>query len=166
MKKLTYITIFCCLFLLAGCFKKVSNDTVFIIKPNLQSQSGESGSLPLAEGAVALAWFDRTEQWSLTSYDNALAGILTDTESGEVETAAPDARSETLDDEGREGWLRLETRSASVLMAVIYPAEQMYAWRVYKTAENLSPTYLTVQFRPWKNGAYDDGGWHVSKNNE
>ena len=163
MKQL--ITIFCCAILLAGCFKKVSNDTVFIIKTNLQAESGESGILPAAEGSVAYGWFNRTELWEITSYENAVAGILTNAETGSHETAAPDAESQTLDDEEMEGRLRLETRSESVLLVVIYPAERMYAWRIFETAENMSPTYLTVHFRPWKEGNYDDGGWHVGKDN-
>lgn len=164
MSNYKFIIIFGVL-LLVGCFKKVSNNTVFIIKPNLQSESGQAVPLPIAEGAIAYAWFDRTAQWEVTSYANAVAGILTDAESGKTESAAPDAESQTLTDEGSEGYLRLETRSSSVLLLVLYPAEEMYAWRVFATAENLSPTYLTLHFRPWRDGSYDDGGWHVSKKN-
>lgn len=145
--------------LLTGCFKKVSNDTVFIIKPNLQSESGSE--MTVAEGVTAYAWFDRTEDWSFASYEDAVAGILTDTETGKTETAAPDAESTTADEPGSEGLLRLETRSASVLLLLLYPEEEMYAWRVYATGENLSPTYLTVQFRTWRTAGYTDSGWTV-----
>ena len=37
--------------ILTGCFKKVTNDTTFVIKPNLQTVSG--GSLTAAEGVTA-----------------------------------------------------------------------------------------------------------------
>lgn len=36
--------------ILTGCFKKVTNDTTFVIKPNLQTVSG--GSLTAAEGVT------------------------------------------------------------------------------------------------------------------
>lgn len=145
--------------MLSGCFKKVSNDTVFLIKANLQAESG--GELVIAEGAVARAWFNRSTLWSVESYDDALAGVLTDTENGKVETAAPDAESAAEPDGDGGGRLRIETRSASVLLAVLYPQARMLAWRVFETAENMSPTYLTVQFRPWRNDNYIDSGWNI-----
>lgn len=142
-----------------GCFKKVSKDTLFIIKPNLQTESG--GGLTLAEGATAFAWFNRTAQWEIKSYDDAVAGRMTDTETGSTETVEPDAVSTVSEAEGRAGLLELDTRSVSVMLLVIYPEARMYAWRIFETAENLSPTYLTVQFRPWKNEGYIDSGWTV-----
>ena len=159
--------------LLAGCFKKVSNDTQFIIKPNLLETSGAQPVI--AEGAVAYAWFDRSAEWSIASYEDALNRVLTlggknknDKEDDDqtdadvvTEVVEPDAQSVTLSDEGRAGWLLLDTESASVLLLVVYPEAQMYAWRVYATAENLSPTYMTVRFCPWKTGEYTDSGWTI-----
>ena len=146
----------------AGCFKKVSNDTLFIIKPNLQVESG--GELTLADGAVACAWFNRTDLWEIKSYSDAVEHLLTNTETGSVEAAEPDAVSTPAETEGREGLLELETRSQWVLLLVVYPEAEMYAWRVFETGVNLSPTYLTVQFRTWKTDSYVDSGWTVGVN--
>ncbi|MCH5330408.1 MAG: hypothetical protein J1E04_05520 [Alistipes sp.] len=152
--------------MLAGCFKKVSHDTVFIIQPNLQEESGQT-LMPVAEGCEARAWFKRTAKWSVASYDDALANILTDTENGNTESAEPDALSEPWEDYGVSGLLRIATESSSVLLVVLYPEERMFAWRVYKTAENLSPVNLKFQFRPWRykydaqSNAYRDGDWNV-----
>lgn len=140
---------------LAGCFKKVSYDTTFLIKPNLQAESGSA--LTAAPGAEAYAWFNRTEQWAVESYDDAVAGVLTDTDTGDTERVAPDAAAVATDD----GLLELATRSRSVLLVAIYPEARMYAWRIFETSENASPTYLTLQFRPWKTEAYVDSGWNV-----
>lgn len=141
--------------LLQGCFKKVSHDTELLVKPNLQVASG--AEMVEAEGVVISAWFNRGDGWSVASYDDALAGRLTNTEDGTVEVIEPDAVSES-DGNGR---LRLELKSASVLLAAIYPQAKMYAWRILATAENLSPTYITVQFRPWKQAPYEDSLWKV-----
>lgn len=140
---------------LAGCFKKVTNDTVFLIKPNLQTVSG--GELTVASGVEACAWFNRSDEWSIASYDDAVARVLTDTENGSVETAEPDAQASVTD----EGLLELPSKSASVLLLVLYPEHGMYAWRVFPTGENVSTTYLTVQLRTWKNEGYTDSGWTV-----
>lgn len=146
---------------LTGCFKKVSRDTLFLIKPNLQVESG--GELTVAEGVKAYAWFNRTEPWSINSYEDAERFILTDSENGATETLQPDAESVTLSDDGKEGLLELDTKSASVLLLVLYPEAGMYAWRVFETSENASPTYLTVQLRTWKTDVYVDSGWTVGR---
>lgn len=155
----TLFALLVCAIFAAGCFKKVSNDTQFIIKPNLQAESG--AEMSIAGGARAYAWFNRTTDWVFASYEDALAGVLTDTLNRTTESVAPDAESVTLDTEGMQGLLQIDTRSQSVMLLVLYPDADLCAWRIFATGENLSPTYLTVQFRPWKTGAYTDSGWFV-----
>lgn len=160
MKRITILTITA--LALTGCFKKVNNDTTFIIKPNLQTVSG--GELMAAEGVWGYAYYVG-EKWEPTSYEDAAAMKITlvDEASGETETKEePAAMSKPYADEDEQGRIKIATSSPHVLLVAVYEAGKMYAFRHYDVGENIPQTYLTLQFRTWKKDEYVDSGWTVN----
>ena len=144
--------------ILTGCFKKGTNDTTFVIKPNLQTVSG--GSLTAAEGVTAYAYYDVGEEWSVASYEDAVARVITDTATGE-KRQTPDAEAAPYAENDPQGRLSLKTTAKHVLLVAVYEQGKMFAYMHYDTGENLPTTYLTMQFRTWKTEPYTDSGWSV-----
>lgn len=143
---------------LTGCFKKVSNDTTFIIKPNLQTVS--SGPLTVAEGVTAYAYYDVGKEWSVASYEDAVARVITNTATGE-KRQTPNAESQPYAENDPQGRISLKTTARHVLLVAVYEEGRMFAYMHYDTGENMPQTYLTMQFRTWKTESYTDSGWSV-----
>jgi len=159
MKHIRHITIFAIAALaLTGCFKKVNNDTTFIVKPNLQAVS--SGELTPAEGVWGYAYYVG-EKWEPASYEDAAAMRITNIESGETKEK-PAAMSQPYAEDDDTGRIKIVTTSPHVLLVTIYKAGGMYAFRHYDVGENIPQTYLTLQFRIWKTDKYVDSGWTVN----
>ena len=159
MKHIRHITIFAIAALaLTGCFKKVNNDTTFIVKPNLQAVS--SGELTPAEGVWGYAYYVG-EKWEPASYEDAVAMIVTNIESGAAKEK-PAAMSKPYAEDDDTERIKIATASPHVLLVAIYEAGGMYAFRHYDVGENIPQTYLTLQFRTWKTDKYVDSGWTVN----
>lgn len=142
---------------LTGCFKKVTTDTTFVIKPNLQIESG--GEMTVAEGVTGYACYVG-EEWSIASYEDAVAHILTDAEAEKSQTVEPDVVAQLYGD-GTSGLLAIHAEAPHVLLVTIYEDGGMYAWRHFDSGVNVAETYLTLQFRVWKRDGYTDSGWNV-----
>ncbi len=165
MKRLLTTILLCTALLCGGCFKKVTTDTTAVIKTSLQEKD-KGEYLPLA-GVDVYAYYNCTEQWTVASYDDAVARRITDTASGEVRTE-PDAVGVPYTKYGTGNYTSVELRGAVAMVVVVDPTSKMYA-RMYKamTAENLPETFLTLIFHAWKSEAYTEGKkegfkWYVS----
>lgn len=139
-----------------SCFKKVTHDTRIILKPNIQSESG--GPFTQTTGVEAYA-SKRSASWYVASYEDAVACIATNADSGLTEVMEDAVEAEPYEWNDVEGLLSVRTKGAHQLLVAVYPAARMYAWRNYATAENLSQTWIAFQLRIWKSGGYDEGGW-------
>jgi hypothetical protein len=64
------------LVLCAGCFKSVTKDTNLILKTLIQEKSG--GENILATDTYAYAYYTGTDKWMVSSYEDAVARIVTD----------------------------------------------------------------------------------------
>lgn len=142
---------------LTGCFKKVTTDTTLRIKVLSEEVSG--GGTVEAEGCYAYVYYTEKEDWTIASYDDAAAKIITHPETGEKLTE-PDGEAEiwTKEETTSPQYLSLFQDKAPALVVVVYPAAQMYAYNYRKAeAENLPYTYLTLIFHKWKTGTYYEG---------
>ena len=162
---------------LTSCFKKVTTATTLCIKtveevPVMVKESGVDSAtgevtetlrevrkdiLP-AEGCYAYLYYVSSDEWSIESYEDAAAKIITNTESGE-KLSEPDVEGEPyVIDGSSNNYLSIYQKSRKALVVVVYPAAQMYAYIYrYSQAENLPTTYLTVLFHTWKSGTYNEG---------
>ena len=82
-------------------------ETTFVIEPDLQSE--ENGAVSVAEGVKAYAFYVNGE-WSVNSYEEALATTITNTESGET-LNQPSETAEAYADADPEGRLSMKTSS-------------------------------------------------------
>lgn len=139
-----------------GCFKKVTTNTTFVVKSIIQAESG--GENRAATDIVAYAYYTGSDDWMVTSYDDALRGIITDSLGVERRTQ-PDVVGEPF---YKEGWLgnytALPLDQSPAMVVVVSPETRMYAY-IFKelNIENLPETYMTLLFHPWKNKPYTEG---------
>lgn len=141
---------------MTGCFKKVTTDTTLIIKTLVESKSGE-GQLPTDE-AYGYIYYTDKEEWTIESYADAEAKIITHTVTGEKRTI-PDVESLPYTQDGlTSSYIAMAQTSSPALVVVVYSTAQMYAymWR-RNEAENLYKTYLTLIFHTWKTDTYKEG---------
>jgi hypothetical protein len=111
-----------------------------------------------AKGCYAYLYYVDSASWCVESYDDAVAKVITNTESGE-KLSQPDAEGSSSVPEGWQySYVSLYQERPSALVVVVYPAAQMYAY-MYRLseAENLPTTYLSVVFHTWKSGTYNEG---------
>ncbi len=141
---------------LTGCFKKVTTDTTLRIKTLVEEVSG--GERLVAEECYGYIYYTPKTDWTVASYEDAVAKTITNTETGE-KLSEPDGESEPYTIEGStNNYLSIFQDKAPALVVVVYPAAQMYAYIYRKAeAENLPYTYLTLIFHKWKSGSYPEG---------
>ncbi len=161
MKKIFLIVL--AALVLTGCFKKESFDTTIVLYPKVQVES--KSEFTVAEGVTAYAYYVSGEKWVVSSYEDAVAKIITNTESGATKSepaveAVPYAGEEEPDALGR---LKMKTTKQHVMLVVLYPTSEMYAYRHYEVGINLPETTMKFHFRPWKSGEYVDSGWTFNK---
>lgn len=144
--------------LLTSCFKDVSFETNYVLKPLLQELSGDP-KLPF-EGAQAFAYGVDTTLWTVASYEDALAGIITHKTDPAQKMSAPVAVALPLEQEGTVGWLTMPLKEQSQMVVVVAPEQRLYAYTQQKLAENLPNLYVSLLFQPWKEGtSYAEGKW-------
>lgn len=139
-----------------GCFKKVTTDTLLVIKPLVDRQQG-NGSTPAVE-AYGYIYYTDTEDWAIESYADAESKVITHTTTGEKLTM-PDVESEPYEEEGlKSHYIAMEQTSSPALVVVVCPVERMYAYMWRNTeAENLYKTFLALTFNPTKTKEYKVG---------
>ena len=139
---------------LMGCFKKVSTNCNYYIKPYEQAEkSGETE--PMSGGVIAYAFRADTTQYHVTSYVNARDGILTQKGSG-VEVNNYICRAEF--DAGL-GSVVLQTSGREITLIVVDTSNQWYAWRMTEIEENVPNLYTDLIFSPWRTANYIEGAW-------
>ena len=139
-----------------SCFKKVTTDTTLRIKLYTQEVSG--GELVPAEGCYGYIYYISNADWSVASYEDAEAKIITNTVTGEKHSE-PDGESVPYEMEGSvNNYISMFQDKASALVVVVYPEAQMYAYMYRKSeAENLTFTDLTLIFHTWQTKDYNEG---------
>ena len=141
---------------LTGCFKKVTTDTTLRIKTLVEKESGEERVA--AEGCYGYIYYTEKENWTVASYEDAVAKTITNPVTGE-KLSEPNGESEPYTIEGSaNSYISIFQDKAPALVVVVYPEAQMYAYIYRKAeAENLANTYLTLIFHKWKTGEYTEG---------
>ena len=158
-KRLRITAALCLLAALGGCFKDVSYDTSYVLKPLLQSASGSD--VEALEGTLAYAFAADTSEWEVTSYEDALAGIITSRRDPSLKDNAPMATAEPYEAEGTRGWLTMRITRSSALVVAVNPELRLYGYRQQGFGENMPRLYSTVVFRPWKQSYDESKSWFM-----
>lgn len=142
--------------LFAGCFKDVSYKTNYVLKPLVQSSSGNP-SEPF-EGLKAYAFDADTNLYTVASYEDALGGIITRKDNPSERISTPVAVAEPYELEGTSGWMQMPLSSPSQMIVAVYPdpdsdpKNQFYAYTQQELLENLPTLYVSLVFETWKEG--------------
>lgn len=140
-----------------SCFKKVTMDCRYHVRPYYQAESG--GVAVQGEGTIAYAFAADTSQWTIATYDDALNGVLTSKTSGEKRSDAMD-RAEQGD-----STVVLQLTATPATIVVVDTVNKLFGWRMTDVVENLPDLYVSVTFRPWSvKKRYAEGAWRM--NNE
>lgn len=140
-----------------SCFKKVTMDCRYHVRPYYQAESG--GVAVQGEGTIAYAFAADTSQWTIATYDDALNGVLTSKTSGEKRSDAMD-RAEQGD-----STVVLQLTATPATIVVVDTVNKLFGWRMTDVVENLPDLYVSVTFRPWSvKKRYVEGAWRM--NNE
>ncbi len=167
---------------IAGCFQSERFDTTLVIIPSQQLVSGEE--FISLDDAVVYAFAADTTYYVPTSYDEALAGVITEKSTGErlspIAVGTPYSSSYTYtyeidEDEYDEETiypyedgevvttpiegLAMQIEMESIMLVAVDKTNGGYAYSNYEVGLNLPTTYITVSFRPWKTAPFEQGDW-------
>lgn len=144
--------------LLSGCFEEVSYKTDYILKPMSKQNTGDP-SEPI-EGAQAYTYNVDTTLWTVASYEDALAGVVSLKENPAERMTAPAAVAVPYEREGAAGWLQMRLKRSSQMVVVVDPARKIYAYTRQELSENVPQLFVSVLFEGWKEGfSYASGKW-------
>lgn len=156
MQKIRYIFLFVLLLAAVSCFKEVAFRTDYVIKPLREATSDDQTREPV-EGALAFAFDADTAAWTVASYDDALAGIITSRADPGVKSSAPYASSVPY---GDAGWISLPLDREWQMVVAVDPVDRLYAYTRQQIGENLGTLTVSLIFQPWKSGrSYKWGNW-------
>ena len=162
MKKGRFILLFAAAALVTGCFKDVSYDTTYVLKPLVQENSGDAVR-PLEAGkAQAYAYGADTTYWTVASYEDALGGVISRRDNPSEKLTAPLATAEPYEQEGDASWLRMQLTKELVMVVVVDQTNELYAYS--KQVVDLTGESVTfpVVFRMWRpEYLYVEDGWRV-----
>lgn len=163
MNKISNIAVaaaFVCCTLAGGCLKGVEGDTRYVLKPLV---SDGSQTEPADHYIEAFAYYVDTTRWTVASYDDAVAGRITDKQTGEVRTQ-PDAVAEPFENEALEGWfcVSMPFGRERMMVTVVDPVLRLYGYREQVREEGLTSIYESVTFYPHRNARhYKAGQWQM-----
>ncbi len=156
--KIKFSYLFALVVLVAGCSKSVLRETDYVLKPLVQLSSGDL--LRNVEGARAYAFDADTAAWTVASYDDALQGVITSRSNPSERIALPSAVAEPVADEALAGRIAMHLALPTQLVVAVDPADRLYAFTQVNMPENLPALYVTLPFKPYREGReYREGDW-------
>lgn len=151
-----------CALFFTGCFKSVSYDTQYVLKPTVQTYN--QGAITSQPGVLVYAYTVDTTNWLPASYDDAAAGILTSRSDPSQRLSEPYATGvsfgevDTIPD--AVNWQKMRLKLSSAMVLAVDTESKLFAYTRQQLYENLSPLYISVTFQPWRPFArYANGNW-------
>lgn len=144
--------------LLTGCFKKIGYDTFYVLEP--WNQDGAQRFAPPFGAVRAYAFDADTTHWAVRSYEDAVAGRITSTRTGE--RMGPLAEGEPYVIDGNENWLAMQLDGPRFFIVAVDLENRLYAYTEQAMGENLPQLYASVVFPlVWKTNRVKNGKWIV-----
>ncbi len=137
----------------ASCYNDTAYDTTYVLRVYEQAES--SGDYVALAGTKAYAFSGSTDDWEVQSFEDALAGVATSVESGEQK--GPFAWSEPY--EQSESNISLQLDRETVMLLIVDPASQIYAYSDYTVPQNFPLALVDIIIRPWKTASYTASTW-------
>lgn len=144
--------------LLQGCFKDVVEYTDFRI--SVYDQTESNGEFVRSTDLETYAFYVDTTQWTVKSYEDALARRITNKTTGKTQTE-PDAIGEFYADDEYQVTIRLESEMSMIV--VVNPKLKLFAYRNYKLPINLPAVDTKLYMASWRQ-SHSVAGWRVVNN--
>ena len=144
--------------LLQGCFKDVVEYTDFRI--SVYDQTESNGEFVRSTDLETYAFYVDTTQWTVKSYEDALARRITNKTTGKTQTE-PDAIGEFYADDEYQVTIRLESEMSMIV--VVNPTLKLFAYRNYKLPINLPAVDTKLYMASWRQ-SHSVAGWRVVNN--
>ena len=141
--------------LLHSCFKDVVTYTDYNIA--VYNQSVGDGEITPATELETYAYYVDTTEWSVLSYEDAVAHCITNKTTGEV-LSTPDVVGTFDTLRPFPASLRLEDEVS--MLVVVNPTLRLYAYRKYELPVNLPSVDTKLYMASWRN-THPSSGWLV-----
>ncbi len=141
--------------LLQGCFKDVVEYTDFRI--SVYDQTESNGEFVRSTDLETYAFYVDTTEWTVKSYEDALARRITNKTTGKTQTE-PDAIGEFYADDEYQVTIRLESEMSMIV--VVNPTLKLFAYRNYKLPINLPAVDTKLYMASWRQ-SHSVAGWRV-----
>ncbi len=138
---------------LTSCYEETAFDTTYVLTIYEQAESG--GDYISLSGCSAYAFEGTTDDLYFESYDDASVGIAISSETGERVGAFAQGQSY----EGSESRLFMQLDRESVVLLLVDPSSQTYAYTKYSVPMNFSSVLVDIVFRQWKDSSYTASTW-------
>ena len=141
--------------LLHGCFKDVITYTDYNIA--VYDQSVADGQIVPSPAVETYAYYVDTMEWTILSYDDAVARRITNKTTGAVLTE-PDALGSFDVSLPYPASVRLEQPLS--MLVVVNPTLRLYAYRKYELPINLASVDTKLYMASWR-ASHSSSGWRV-----
>ena len=141
--------------MLQGCFKDVVEYTDYRIAAYEQTES--NGEFLRSTDLETYAFYVDTTEWTVKSYEDALARRITNKTTGKTLTE-PDAIGEFYADEEYQVTIRLEAETS--MLVCVNPTLKLYAYRKYQLPINLPTVDTKLYMASWR-PSHPMSGWRV-----
>ena len=141
--------------MLQGCFKDVINYTDYRIAAYEQTES--NGEFLRSTDLETYAFYVDTTEWTVKSYEDALARRITSKTTGKTLTE-PDAIGEFYADEEYQATIRLEAETS--MLVCVNPTLKLYAYRKYQLPINLPTVDTKLYMASWR-PSHPMSGWRI-----
>ena len=115
-----------------GCFKSIGYETFYVLRP--WAQEGTVKTPIPREDMLAYAFDADTTEWSVLSYEDAVAGIITSRRTGEK--LRPIAQGEPYEIDGNENWLAMQLNGPRFLILAVDQSNRLYIHRAGHRGES------------------------------
>ncbi len=131
-----------------GCFKSIGYETFYVLRP--WAQEGTVKTPIPREDMLTYAFDADTTEWSVLSYEDAVAGIITSRRTGEK--LQPIAQGEPYEIDGNENWLAMQLNGPRFLILAVDQSNRLYGFTEQAIGENLPQMHVSVTFYPKEKG--------------
>jgi hypothetical protein len=140
---------------LYGCFKDTYGYTDYRI--SIYTQPTKDKDFMRAQDIDSYAYYVDTTHWAILSYEDAVAGRITNKTTGEVKET-PDVWGELNASDEYQVSLIINRKTS--MLVVVDPQMQIYAYRKYELPVNLPQVDTKLYLAGWK-PSHASGGWRV-----
>lgn len=157
MRELRYLAIALIAITAVACFKDEKQGTLMRIAVYSQ-ETADSDIVPATDLESYAFWVKKGSKWEVSSWEDALAKRITNTERPAEQLTEPDEIGDF--DPEAEYQVTLELWAESTFIVIIDKANRLYATRQYDTPINLPELPIQLHMYAWRKTGTANG-WNV-----